>query len=250
MKKLMIILVGLLFVGSTINAQNADDKKVIFLHLKKGMTLEGELVELIPGKSVTILTAQGHTIQVEDRKIKRYYYPQHPGIDAGIKEYGFKEVGFYQYATLGLIMNTVDADNGGAVGFQMTASAGYQFNRWLGTGVGASADFYRTGASEMVFPVFAEVRGYFMPQNSTPYYVIRGGYGFASGLEDKVHEAKGGWMFNPALGWRLGGGTGLKMTFDIGVQFQQAEFNYSQGAETSIAEIVYKRLNMRVGFLF
>ncbi|MCB0665902.1 MAG: hypothetical protein KDC80_08785 [Saprospiraceae bacterium] len=253
MKNLFLLIALFLGGGLALSAQSEGDQDVIFLYLKKGMTLEGKVVELSPGESITILTAYGHTIKVPDRKIKRYYYPQNQKVDVlslGEKKYGFKEQGLYQYATLGLIMNTVNSESGGAVGFQMTAAMGYQINRWIGAGIGGSADFYRTGASEMVFPVFTELRGYFLEENSTPYYILRTGYGFASANEQDVHEAKGGWMINPAVGWRLGGGKGLKMTFDVGVQFQHAEFNYSRGAESSITDIVYKRLNMRLGFLF
>jgi hypothetical protein len=79
---------------------------------------------------------------------------------------------------------------------------------------------------------------------------MRSGYGIAFANEDVgINEAKGGLMLNPAVGWRLAGGSGLKMCIDIGVQFQHAEFDYSRGSETSLTDIWYKRLNMRVGFL-
>jgi hypothetical protein len=217
------------------------------------MTLEGKLLEISPGEFVKIQTDNGHIIQVSDHKIKRYYYPNgqfNVEKELGMRNYHFREKGLYLYSSMGLIMNTVSSDQGGRVGWQLSGSAGYQVNRLLGLGFGVGVDFYRTGASEMIFPVFAEVRGYFVSQTSTPYYVLRSGYGIAFANDDVgINEAKGGLMLNPAVGWRLAGGSGLKMCIDIGVQFQHAEFDYSRGSETSLTDIWYKRLNMRVGFL-
>lgn len=252
MKKLSVTVLFLI-TSLVVGAQENVQEDIIFIYMRKGMRLEGKLLEFEPGEYVLIETEKGHIIKVADDRIKRYYYPGSHGSTKDFlfeKGYIFKEKGMYQYATLGTIMNTVSSNDGGRVGFQMTASAGYQFSRLLGAGLGIGADFYRTGASEMVFPVFGEARGYFIAQPSTPYYVVRTGYGFATANDLGIHTATGGWMFNPAVGWRLGGGKGLKMTIDVGLHFQNAEFDYSRGEETSIAKVKYKRLNMRLGFLF
>ncbi|MCB0688793.1 MAG: hypothetical protein KDC53_19785 [Saprospiraceae bacterium] len=254
MKKIQLLSLILFGILNTAFSQKSEDNNLHLL-LYKGMTLEGKMIELVPGEYVVILTTDGHEIKVPDRKIKRYYYSQddqdlRTEMTPGHGAYHFKESGFYQYSTLGVIMNTVSNAEGGTVGFEMSISAGHQWSRWVGAGLGAGVDFYRSGASEMSFPLFAEVRGYFFSRPSTPYYLVRSGYGFASANESRINAAKGGWMFNPAVGWRLGDGRGLKMTLDVGLHFQHAGFDYSQGEEQSDVDIVYKRLSMRLGFLF
>ncbi len=257
MKNLPYFILVFLFLSNAdvVRAQEkSNDRDLIQLHLKKGMILEGQLLEYVPGKYVKILSEHGHLMSVEDRKVLKYVFPNRgmeTGEDHYIDRYHFKEQGFYQYTTVGVNMNTVSSNDGGSLGFQLTTSFGYQKSRLLGFGLGVSADFYGVGASEMIFPVFGEIRGYFFRQPSTPYYVIRSGYGLAWKNENVgIIGARGGWMFNPSIGWRLGEGSALKMTFDVGMQFQHAEFDYASGTDRSVADILYKRLNVRMGFLF
>jgi hypothetical protein len=257
MKKLWYLLF-LFLVSAGINPldaqQNGDDPDLICLYLKKGMILQGHLLEYKPGEYVKILSGRGHTLIIADEKIKRYTFPNQDSEIiqlSGRRIYEFREQGFYQYTSLGLMMNTVTSNEGGEVGLQLAASFGFQHSRLLGFGLGLGADFYRAGSSEKIFPVFGEVRGYFLRQPSTPYYVLRGGYGFAWKNEDAgVIGARGGWMFNPSVGWRLGGGPALKMTLDVGLQFQHATFDYAIGRDRANTVIDYMRLNVRMGFLF
>ena len=57
-------------------------------------------------------------------------------------------------------------------------------------------------------------------------------------------------MFNPVVGWRLGGRSGANVTIDIGTKFQKADFDYARRNEESHVKLFYKRLNTRIGILF
>ncbi len=103
----------------------------------------------------------------------------------------------------------------------------------------------------MVFPIFAEVRGYFLPQPVTPYYSLRAGYGVVFKNEEVgLIDGVGGYMINPAVGWRLSAKKGMNMTLDLGLKFQKAAFETFQQSELALTELTYKRLHVRLGFLF
>lgn len=253
MKKLIILVALTLAAISFLLGQNQLDKlDFVTLYLKKGMIIRGKIIEQKPGTFITIQDKHGDTLFIRDSQIKKYYVsdPHLPTLELS-GTYDFKETGFYQASTFGVILNTVSVEDGGLVGFEMTAAAGYLTSRLFGLGAGIGADFYHRGASEMIFPLFMEMRGYLLAQPSSPYYVVRTGYGFAFKNEDLgISAASGGWMLNPAVGWRMGDGRGLKMTMDLGLKFQKATFDYRSGGERSTAELLYKRLNLRLGFLF
>jgi len=219
------------------------------VYLKKGLRIEGILIELRPGKFLKVELPNGDTLSIDDIDVKRYYLPRLK--TKASRAYEFREHGLYQVTTAGLIFNTVGASGGGIGGVELSTAFGYQHDRLLGGGVGVGADFYHAQSAEMIFPLFGEIRGYFLATPSTPYYVIRAGYGFAfANREAGIQDARGGFMFNPAIGWRLGDRKGLKMTIDVGLKFQEATFMFRSGAERSTAELTYRRLNIRMGFLF
>ena len=253
MKKAILLVWCIFSTYLLVMSQGQVDKSnEVTLYLKKGMIIRGSIINQIPGESITIENQRGDTLFIRDGQIKKYHMwdPQVENVKIS-KTYDFSEKGFYQASTLGLILNTVSSEDGGLTGFEMTASAGALLNRYFGLGAGVGADFYHPNVGEMTFPIFFEMRGYLVKQPSSPFYVVRSGYGFAFKNEDLgIVDATGGWMLNPAVGWRFGDGGGLKMTFDLGLKFQKASFSYRNGRERSTAELIYKRLSMRLGFLF
>ncbi|MDH3651477.1 MAG: hypothetical protein OEQ53_17475, partial [Saprospiraceae bacterium] len=167
------------------------------------------------------------------------------------KVYARKDTKFYHAYSVGIIMNTVSESQGGLVGFELTGSAGHQFSKWLGLGGGISADYYHRQAGETIFPLFVEWRGYISDQPATVFFTVRSGYGFAyKNVEAGIHRAQGGWMLNPSIGWRLRGGQGMKVTLDLGLKFQKAAFEYRVWSDRADVDLLYRRLNARVGFLF
>ena len=249
---ILLVALTLFSIGICLSQSQVEKRDIVTVYLKKGMIIHGKIIKVSPGESITIQNNHGDTVFIRDSQIKKYQVADPTVVAIDIKStYDFRETGFYQASTFGVILNTVSVKDGGLVGFEMTAAAGYLTSRLFGLGAGIGADFYHRGAGEMIFPLFLEMRGYLMQQPSSPYYVVRTGYGFAFKNEDLgISAANGGWMLNPAIGWRMGDGRGLKMTMDLGFKFQKATFDYRSGGERSTAELLYKRLNLRLGFLF
>lgn len=217
--------------------------------LNNGSILEGRIVAIVPGEHIVFVTNSGIEVRIEEGQYQRFYQKKVRNKMKG--SYEFDEKGFYHAYTFGLIMNTVSENQGGLVGFEMAGSAGHQFSRWLGIGGGISADYYHRRAGETIFPIFLEWRGYTSPQPATTYFTVRAGYGIAYRNEDAgIRSAEGGWMVNPVVGWRFSGRKGMNLTLDVGIKMQKAAFEYRVWSDRSDVDLLYRRLNARVGLLF
>ncbi len=263
MKYVLIGVLGILLFTSAprLSAQEVTQpqRPAVLLYLKKGFVLRGHLLSYVPGGELTMIDlSYGDTLTIPDESIKGVKYVDPEGtnfsqVAAGklSRLYEFPERGLYHATTFGITQNTTAAEAGGLTGFELTAVLGYQHHRWLGFGLGTGIDFYHRSAGEMVVPIFGEVRGYLLEQNVSPYVTLRGGYGIGLSNRDQgIEDARGGWMINPAWGLRLGGRKGMNVVLDIGLKYQKASFVYGRLSERSDVDITYKRLNMRIGFLF
>lgn len=164
----------------------------------------------------------------------------------GPKQYSFKEEGVYQ--TFSGFLNF--SDNGGA---GVHYSIGYRLSRMLGVGIGSgfeSNDFFYT---RNIVPLYAEARGFFLPQRITPYYALKIGYGFA--LTDELAgtiDAKGGIHFCPEFGVRFGG---RNVCYYMGLEYkiQNATFTNSDwwGGQGEFTDVIsYRRTELRMGLVF
>jgi len=237
-------------IGQDKAAQQGDQ---VILYLHKGMKVRGTLISIIPGVNSTVLSIYGDTITIPESALRKVFYVQEDASNwsSVAKSYTFREKGFYHAVTAGLVLNTVNSSRGGLTGFELTAVFGHQRSLLFGYGIGIGADFYYPGANEMVFPIFGELRGYFTRRPVSPYYNIRVGHGLAFGDESLgLLDAQGGLMINPAIGWRLSGKKGMNIVIDLGVKFQRASFERLVWGEKAVSELVYRRLNLRLGLLF
>jgi len=136
------------------------------------------------------------------------------------------------------------------VGLGIHHVTGYQFNRWIGAGMGIGFDGYDIGAGENIIPVYAEARGYFMKKNTTPFYSVALGYGFAGKNDNTgIIEGSGGIMFNPNIGYRIGASAGANFTLALGYKLQKASFTPRWNGEIE-RKFTYSRLNLKLGLLF
>ena len=241
------------FAGPASFAQQAPEQDRVVAYLTKGAVLRGELVAMDVGISYTLLSIYGDTITIPEQYLRKIEYTDR--IDGKKIHFersnDFQTKGFYHTAAVALNLNTVSRNDGGLMGYALSATLGHQVNRWIGYGVGFGLDAYHPHQNEMVFPLYLEGRGYLLDQAVTPYYTIRAGYGFVFDNEEVgLIGGSGGLMFNPAIGWRLSGRKGMNMTLDLGLQFQRATFDWWQNSERAMMEVTYKRLNIRLGFLF
>ncbi len=228
-------------------------KPEVILHLKKGLELRGTLISFTPGVETVLVSIYGDTTIVPEYLLKKVQYVQRYQVKEKpmTRPYSFREKGLYHATSASVSFNTVSRDQGGLVGYAFSTVVGHQFKRLLGVGLGLGADFYTPGADEKIFPLYGELRGYFLKQPVTPFYNLRVGYGFAFRNEDiGIVSADGGYFLNPSLGYRLSGRNGMNVVLEMGLKFQKAAFERFEGSERSEIEIFYKRLNVGLGFLF
>jgi hypothetical protein len=125
---------------------------------------------------------------------------------------------------------------------------GYRLHRLLAVGASTGFDFYD---NLLIIPLAVGLRGEVLDTRISPVYSIDAGYG-GSLLSDEEGSVKrkGGWMFNPALGFRVRTGNSTAYTFAAGYKTQKAKIESSWGSTLTEQNITFKRLSLQMGFMF
>jgi hypothetical protein len=143
--------------------------------------------------------------------------------------------------------------NTDAGGLSATYSAGHRFSRWLGVGAGTGITGINLGWGQNIIPLFVEARGFLLKKKVTPYYAVRFGYGFAlTNFGYDITEATGGYLFNPEVGVRFGGGRTVSFYTGVGLHIQKATFTTESSfrQEIFVENYKYKRLEFKFGLTF
>ncbi|GJM33241.1 MAG: hypothetical protein DHS20C18_22420 [Saprospiraceae bacterium] len=235
-------------------------QRLDYLYLENGSLLKGKVVEYIRGEKLVFELTNGEQVEFAAKEIDRivqgvatpvYKEDKKGRRQMGPKVYEFQERGWYNL--------TYFASYGGKtgenafIGIGLLNITGFQFNRMVGLGLGIGADAYSLEGGETLYPVFAEARGYLFKKNVSPYYAASVGYGFAfKDRNQELFKARGGLMFHPAIGLRLGGSKSANMLVDVGYKFQNAYFERRFDFNGDIEErnIKYKRFTVRFGLIF
>ncbi len=247
----------LLISANQVNAQDSVSTKPIVdvIWLKDGSKLSGTILKWVLARGMELKLMTGAIVNIPKEEILKVYqdlpfssqvtqpldfYPRGP------RPYAFREHGVYQ--TFSGFINFSDPGGAG-----VHYSIGHRFSRMLGVGIGAgfeSNDFWYT---RNMVPLYAEARGFLLPQRITPYYALKLGYGIA--LSDPINgtlDAKGGILFCPEFGVRFGGRT---VSYYLGLEYkiQNATWRTTdwwggQGEFTD--KVSYRRLELRTGLVF
>ncbi len=244
--------IGLLlfiFLCGTMQAQ--DTNTIDMVYLKDGSIFRGTIVEYEPGGILRLRINRTSTITLQDARIKKIVQKGTASGKGGRKEYAFKERGFYNATYGNLSISTEFRGNDPVVDVGIHNITGYQFNRFLGVGLGVGMDYYYIGSGENIMPVYVEGRGYLKAKNVSPMYSLAAGYGFAFTNDERNLEiAKGGMMIYPAFGFRLGGSDNANFLLDFGVKIQKAEFTFDRGWEIEHNRMTFNRFIIRTGLMF
>lgn len=125
---------------------------------------------------------------------------------------------------------------------------GHQFNKYISVGGGISLDTY----DDSFLPVYLDFRGYLMNKPTSIFYSVHAGYAVAFDQFKKDKEGtyfKGGPIVHPAIGLRFAGKQNYSFLMDIGYRFQYVK-RESSWNENITDKITFKRLSLRMGFLF
>jgi hypothetical protein len=122
---------------------------------------------------------------------------------------------------------------------------GYRFGRLFSLGATTGMDFYD---NMLVTPLALGMRGEAFDTRVSPTYSLDVGYG--SAVLSEGGASSGGWMYNPALGLRVNTGNATAFTFGAGYKVQRVERESSSWGTITQQKINYRRLTLRLGFMF
>ncbi len=235
-------------------------QRLDYLYLEDGSLLKGKVIEYNRGEKIIFEMSNGEQVEFLDEQISKVVQgvtgpvierDKSGEVKRSPKPYEFEERGWYNV--------TYFTSYGGKtseevfIGIGLLNVTGYQFKRMFGVGLGTGIDIYSLEGGETIYPLFAEARGYFLKKNVSPYYAVSAGYGFA--FKDKNQElakARGGFLFHPCIGLRLGGVQSTNMVVDFGYKFQKAYFErrFVSNGDIEERDILYKRFTIRFGLIF
>ena len=134
---------------------------------------------------------------------------------------------------------------------------GVYLNEYVSLGIGAGM----TAMSYSIFPVFADLRFTFFKGNLSPMLALKGGYAFANNKKEIFlneyyngeYKNRGGGMFNPEFGFKVGMTDRSAFILTIGYWYQHvtSEIKEKYGYNlTHNRTSDLNRLSFCIGFLF
>lgn len=197
-------LLGILFLCSVgLSAQN---RNTDVIYLNNGNIVKGQIIDSVPNVSVKIKADNGaiyeyKTTEIRNIKGNEVIMPEESSRRKYV-DYEDNEKGYWWSAELsGGPSIFYDKANMGYT--QLAIVNGYRFNDFIRIGIGLGARYYidnkkvRTKSNTWSFPIYANLRGNFMPQDVrriVPFWSI-----------DAGGTIRDGFFFSPTLGVRFGG---------------------------------------------
>lgn len=257
--KYLILCICWCFLPAVFMAQTND-----ILYLKSGSVFRGKIIEWQDGKGIKFQNRNGYEQFISEETIKKIV--QKPLLtETAHSDKGFKEKGWYSHTSFAALGGQRMFDGGGwqqpvsykknVYGLGIANTTGYQFNRWIGVGLGLSYQIIDLTSVQAILPVFVEGRGYFLKTKVAPYYSMNIGYGFAFSQQTGFGKetAKGGLYLHPALGLRFGTGN-LKMMMDFGLEVQKATYTQDYSSDSYTNRYTFEQTNRRwvgrLGFIY
>ncbi len=250
MKNIIVAFLLLAVLSASAQENESIDKKMVKVHLKDGSIISGALQSWTYQEEVNIIT-QGVTLKFPNDKVRRVVEVDN---FSKVKEpIIHQDKGIYYTAKAQILSGNEGNRAHNRIGYGLTASAGYQWNQYLGAGIGTGYRQLIWDTGEKMIPIFAEVKGFLSNKAVRPFYNMEIGYSF--GLTDEelsLIKSKGGLLLYPSFGISFGRQK-MKYSFDIGYLFQDAELTYGSNFDDrvrTVQDIKYQRLTLRFGMSF
>ncbi len=231
--------------------------KPVKIFLKNGAKIEGAIIGSFDDSRLFF------TINGDDSIAMKYDYIrkiQFKGKGAGYNKFdekiasnpSIKSNAFYHEFRTGFLFG---ADE---VSFAVHTLNGYQFNQYLGTGLGIGLN---TFGDYLTMPIYATVKGYILDRKVSPFYFGDVGYGFAwrnNNNSDyyQVSNLKGGYYWQLGMGYQVNFfNSAFTMAIGYTNQDSQADYSYNPGywggSGFDVSEKrLLRRVSLTVGFLF
>jgi hypothetical protein len=252
---LMLLLPNIL-LGQATNNSLSDIKYLDIIKTKRGDVFQGKIIEL--GEQVIVIEILGgykfHLTRDEIKTIRQRCLNCNDFEAKKILAYNFREEGLYNQLSIGLSSSDY------APGYSLSYSLGKLYKRYFGigggTGIYSFAD--NNGIRWNLVPIFAEARSYTVAKRVSPVLSAKVGYGInlkhpSPDWYRVTENQKGGFFFNPALGFRLGANPDLNMVVNLGFLVQHIKEEYRLDATnlgTEWRKQIFRRWTLELGVLF
>lgn len=224
------ILIGLLtFAVALIAAGNNPS----WVYLNNGNIIKGNVTTT--ATQVTIITDNGQVLTYPIVEVNRIspVEPVQPAVkeDRAIRDMTDNDTGFWMSAQVNGSYS-VFISNKCTPWTELDVVGGYRFNQYLKVGVGFGGRYYfennrlRSNNVKWSFPVFATVRGNFVPddyRSVTPYYSL-----------DLGAAIRDGFMWRPTVGLRIGQS---RSAFLVGITYTGQSLKYKTGKDRYISGV-------------
>lgn len=235
--------------------QNCQDVLILY----GGNRLTGQITAVKGGDTLVFRSWGGAIFEISQKTVlKMEQNCRRQRRIRGQGEYHFNEQGWYHHTRIGMLIGQAyyGAEN---PGLQIQHSSGRMFSKLLGLGLGTGVERFDVAADvsdAVIYPIFAELRGYLQPKNISPYYSLGAGWGFAGkssgqrwGFQD---DWRGGWMAQAEIGYRIGN----HFIIHGGLRLQQKYRDWTSNpgwwgaeGERGTDRILHKRFVLGVGLL-
>jgi hypothetical protein len=220
------------------------------IYLKNGGVVRGQILELVPEKTVKIETYGGNVWVFPMNDVEKV--SKEPSFQAKKVQRNFlRDQGFYGMFTP--MLNVGQTRWSSIVNGGVQIINGYRFNRYLGAGGGIGLEVFDNW---VVNPLFAEVRGHLIKGEITPFYHAGLGYG-ATILNESTEwsSVNGGLLLQGGLGLATYLGGSSFFTFGIGLRQQnlsekRTNWWWNQEPVTIVNRHKFNRIVFNIGILF
>jgi hypothetical protein len=247
-KSVILFILAICSFVVQLQAQTKQFKDVVYLY--DGSKITGSIISYNPDESVLLELVTGQQVKFLKKDVKKVVMEM-PSVLKANEPYEFKERGFYNATSINLSFGKSTYTNNVGIGIQH--AVGYQFNRLLGVGIGASYEnlYLQSYAEGRMLSLFGEVRGYLSKHNTAFYYNVAGGMAFpVTKSTENLTGHKGGLMVYPAVGMRFGASKRYNFFMDIGAKIQQVSYNSLNEWQQDYYTVTYRRWVVRGGILF
>ena len=240
MKKSILILIAIFF-SLPVLAQTQET-----IHLNNGTVVSGTIVEYVPNKTYTIMTADGNKFVFEIKDIAKITYGStagsakaSPSLNKNLFApgyHGFVETGIGAgMGTYGLDMFKIDFVNG------------HRFNENLFVGGGIGLRQPTAGDWPAFIPIYANGRYNLSPSKvAVPFASLSAGVAFNS--DEGLSE--GGLVVNPAIGVYLNKFSSILVNLSIGYDIMDVPFFEIKTLPVFPYSTVSRRIRSTESFVF
>lgn len=245
----------LLLLGIVTTANGQDEKQAKIL-LKNGLKIKGAIVRSFDDKSLEIDIYGSEPVLIRFDHIKRISFRDYGSITNDFEnnlnvQPGLQTKSFFHEIRGGLLFGEENVSG------TIHTINGYQFNRYLGTGLGLGVNKY---GNYITMPIYASVKGFLFDKVISPFYFGDIGYGFAwkTNKNDNVFEldnVQGGYYWQLGLGYQFNFyNSSLVLALGYSNQDSKADYIYYRPWDIDDVEVserrILRRFALTVGFLF